>query len=734
MPLKKSTIVFFSTYPPRGCGIATFTQDLLSYSVKFFGSHIRCKVAALNPTSLDTYKYPKEVEWEIDQNNKKDYLKLAKDVNEDIDVSGVIIQHEYGIFGGSEGNKLLYFMESCKKSMLVTLHTVLPHPNPNMKAVTGKIIDLARIVVVLTQSSKEIIEKTYPKSIGKVFVIPHGIHPTAFANPEKFKEKLEFNNRTVLSTFGLLSSGKGIEYVIKALPDVIKKYPSILYLILGETHPVTRRREGEEYRIGLIKLVKKLHLEKYVKFYDRYLSLNDLFEFLKATDIYISTSTNPNQAVSGTLSYALGAGKPVISTEFAQAKEVVTPDIGRLVAIKDSKSITLALLDLLSDNKRLEEMSRNAYRKTRYMIWSNVADEYIHLLMESEIPVFKLDHLYRMTNEFGIFQFATKTTPNKAFGYTLDDNTRALILCSWILKKSYSKKLEDLINIYFNFVEKCFQKNGSFINYIDFKDKAPSKQNENEDLEDANARALWALSEIMTNEIISKKIKARAKKMFDLFLKKQIKFTHLRAKAFAIKSFALLAEKLPDYKKDLLIYVKEYADSLVSSLNKNTYESWIWFEDKITYSSGLLPESLLIAGAITKNSKYTDKAIISLKFLIGKTFSANIYRPIGQSNWYKYGEKRSNYDQQPEDPAAMILALIRAYKTTQNERYRYLAKKCFKWFLGNNTLILPIYDEKSGGCHDGLRPEGVNENEGAESLISYLMSRYVIKEATIYEN
>ena len=369
-----------STYPPRECGIATFTQDLLTFCAKFLGNNIQCKVAAFNQTALDTYKYPKEVLWQIDQNSKKSYLTLAKTICEDPNIKAIIIQHEYGIFGGIEGKKILYFMQRCRKPMLVTLHTILPSPSPVMKEVTESIVKRANMLVVLTERSKKLLGELYPESVGKVSVIPHGIHPTEFALQKKYKAQLELKKRTIITTFGLLSRGKGIEYVIKALPVVIKKYPSLLYLVLGETHPVIRRNEGEEYRIELIKLVKKLGLQNHVKFYDQYLSLPNLFTFLKATDIYISSSTNPNQAVSGTLSYALGAGRAVISTQFAQSKEIVTEDVGRLVPITNSSRLTESLLDLLSDKTRLEKMHMNAFNKTRNMLWSNVAEKYITLL------------------------------------------------------------------------------------------------------------------------------------------------------------------------------------------------------------------------------------------------------------------------------------------------------------------------------------------------------------------
>jgi glycosyltransferase involved in cell wall biosynthesis len=727
MSNNKPTIVYISTYPPRECGIATFTQDLFRYSRKALGPGFRLKVAALNLSPLDTHKYPSEVEWEIDQNNKNDYLKLARTVNTDINISGVILQHEYGIFGGVDGEKILYFMQYCKKPIIVTLHTALPAPSPKMKEVTGKIIELASNIIVLTKSSKEIIESVYPNSRSKIFIIPHGIHPTVFSSQKEFKAKLELKNHIVLSTFGLLSRGKGIEYVISALPQVIKKYPSIIYLILGETHPVIRREEGEKYRLELAQLVTKLGLQKHVKFYDQYLSLPDLLEFLQATDIYVSTSINPNQAVSGTLSYALGAGRAVISTEFAQAKEIITPETGRLVPIKNSPALTIALLDLLSDKEKLKTMAINAYDKTRTMLWSNVAKKYTNLLIRTIVPPVNLHHLYKMTDDTGLFQFAILSVPNKDFGYALDDNVRALIACSWLIEKKYNKKILSMINIYFEFMQRCQKKDGTFINYIGFDDKLPTNQNNTEDLEDTWSRAMWALSEIMKNQTLPPDIKKHAKNMFLLSLDKKPKLTHLRSKAFTIKSFILAAEVLPQHRELLLGLVKEYGDSLVNVLKENSLKSWFWFEKDLNYNNALLSESLILAGEYLKNAMYTDKGIQSLNFLISKTFSADMYIPIG-SRWYKNNEKRNQYDQQPEDPASMILSLVCAYESTHNEEYKNLAKKCFSWFLGNNSLNKPLYDERSGGCYDGLHPDRVNLNQGAESLVSYLMSNYAVSQ------
>lgn len=721
------TIVFLSTYPPRECGIATFTSDLLRSSQNFLGSGVVCKVAALNLSPLDTYKYPKEVQWKIDQNSTEDHINLADTINDDVNVTGVIIQHEYGIFGGQEGEILLSFMENCQKPMLVTLHTALPGPSPKMHEVTGKIIELATTIVVLTNSSKEIIEKLYTEATGKVFVIPHGIHKSTFSDPKDFKAKLELKNHTILTTFGLLSRGKGIEYALRALPEIIKIYPSVLYLILGETHPLIIRQEGEKYRLELVNIIKELDLEKYVKFYDQYFNVPDLLEFLKATDIYIATSTNPNQAVSGTLSYALGTGLAVISTEFAQAKEILTPDTGRLVPMNDSQALTKAILDLLSDEQRLEKMHKNAYKMTRPMLWDKVAAKYISLLERVTIPPLILNHLIQMTDDFGLFQFAALTSPNRDFGYTLDDNARALILCSWLIKKNHSPKLEQLIKIYLSFIKNCQLKDGSFINYMDHKDKLPTLQNTKEDLEDCQARALWALSEIMSNPTLAQGTRLDAKRMFLSNIASHPELSHLRSKAFTIKSYALALPTLPAKKEFLLEQIKTHAKSLTSALSENSIKSWRWFEKNLNYNNALLSESLLIAGKVSKNKKYTEKGLSSLEFLISKTFS-NTYMPIGHSDWYENNQKRSHYDQQPEDPASMILALARAYRYTGDKKYKVLANKCFTWFLGNNSLKKPLYDIKSGGSYDGLHPDRVNLNQGAESLVSYLMSNVMIRQ------
>jgi len=732
---KKPIIVFMGTYPPRECGIASFTKDLLQSSRKFLDKHISCKVAALNHTPLDHHVYPSEVQWEINQENAQEYKAFAETLNNDPLVTGVIVQHEYGIYGGKHGENILEFIEHCKKPILVTLHTVLPKPTPKMKEITSRIIKQSDIIVVLTENSRKILAKVYPFSMGKVYVIPHGIHNTDFSSTEKAKKRLKFTNSTILLTFGLLSRGKGIEYVIQALPEIIKSHPSVLYAIVGETHPAVRRKEGERYRLKLTKLILELGLTDHVKFYDQYLELDDLIEFLKATDIYISTSINPHQAVSGTLSYALGTGRAVISTAFAQAREIITPENGRLVPIKDPQAITVAVQDLLSDQDRLKTMHKNAYDSTRSMLWSNVAKEYSDLMKQLVLPPINVKSLAKMTDEFGLFQFATYDKPNKKFGYTLDDNARALVVCSQLIAQHLNQKgLMGFVTKYLAFIEHCQNADGTFINYIDHGSKEPSVQNTTEDLSEATARAMWALSEVMKNSELPSSVREKAKQLFLLSIAKVKNISYPRPQAFIIKAFVNIGSLLPSVREEIPLLIKQYTKSLADNLHEHSDSTWHWFEDLLAYNNGILCEGLLLGGAYLKNQTYIDLGISSLQFLIDHTFSKNMYIPIGNAHWYYRNGERSYFDQQPEDPASMILALFSAYKLTSYQSYKNLAHQCFSWYLGNNSIHVPLYTYETGGCYDGLEPDRVNLNQGAESLVSYLLARLALTEIDPHED
>lgn len=732
----KPIIVFLGTYPPRECGIATFTQDLLTGSQKILEDRAVCKVCAMNISTFDTYEYPPEVEWQMDQTSKKEHEAFARKLNNNGLIAGVMLQHEYGIYGGEYGQNILYFMRLCTKPIIVTFHTVLPDPDEKMKSITKEIITIAKGIVVLTESSKRILETVYPEAVGKVSVIPHGIHATPFSDSARYKTKLKLNKSFVLSTFGLLSRGKGIEYVIQSLPKIIKKHPNVKYLVLGETHPAVQREEGEKYRIELLKLVTKLKLNKYVKFYDQYFSVPTLLFFLKATDIYVSTSINPNQAVSGTLSYALGTGRAVVSTTFPQSKELINDQTGKLVPAMDPQAYSEAILSLMEDKHKLKDMNKFAYDTTRHMEWGNVAKDYMQLLsiysplirtIEPVLPPLKLNHLKRMTDDFGLFQFANVANPNKEFGYTLDDNARALIVCSWMAWYGFKGRVSSLVKIYLSFLEHCQDDQGTFINYVAYTDKKETTQNNKEDIEESNARALWALSEIMGNEELSLNLRKRARKMFLLALPHYQDVEHQRSKAFLIKALANVRKQF-DKKHNIIPLMKKYATELADSLDRNSTDTWHWFDSYLAYNNAILPESLFIAGNALKNDRFLTAGKVALEFLTDETFRDDFYFPIGHTDWYRKGQTRSAFDQQPEDPASMILALVSAYCITKNEEYRHMAYKCFTWFLGNNMLAISLYNYKTGGCYDGLHPDRVNQNQGAESLVSYLTARIAMLE------
>ncbi|MGI5840654.1 MAG: glycosyltransferase [Patescibacteria group bacterium] len=732
MPKKtdQTWIVYLSTFPPRECGIGTFTQDLTKAIDQTFAPRIKSRIIALNTSKSDVHAYPNKVFHQIDQTDPKSYEAAAEKINRMPQVKCVNLQHEYGIHGGVWGENILFFLNKIKKPTVITLHTVIPDPENKAKQVTVDLLGKVSAIVVLTSQAKDILVNTYGVSSDKIVVIPHGIHPVNFSLPVKHKTKLKLKGRTVLSTFGFVSRGKGIEYVIKALPQVVAKFPNVLYLIIGETHPVVRREEGESYRRELLQLVKDLDLTDNVRFYDRYLSLGEIIQFLEATDIYVSTSLNPNQTVSGTLSYALGTGRAVVSTAFSQAKETITSDIGRLVDIKNPESYTNAFLELLNDKEKRESMHFQAFSKTRNMLWSNVAISYMNLFSflvpeisseEKNLPEININHLRRLTDSYGLFQFAKLTAPDTSSGYTIDDNARALIAAAKIYQNTGDIPALHLVGTYLRFLQSCQIENGSFINYVAYEQKPNDRLNSNESMDDANGRTVWALSTIITLSRLPKNYKKTAAKLLTEWLEKGNSVASLRSNAFIIKGLSQLkpSHNIPHYKEQ----IQKSAEFIKRTYEKKSSPDWPWFEHTLTYANGVLPEAMYLAYKATKNKQYLNIANESLNFLINNTFQGPIYVPIGQNGWYKKGNSRQYFDQQPEDVAAMVQSLKTAYQITKRQKYRNLMNKTFYWFLGNNLLGKLVYDKKSGGSHDALTPIGVNLHQGAESTVSYLISR-----------
>jgi glycosyltransferase involved in cell wall biosynthesis len=724
---KDSKICFLSNFPPKECGIATFTQDLITSLNKKFNPKVKSRVIALNEES-SIYNYDSRVIMQMNKDYLEDYINMAKKINRSDKIKLVCIQHEFGIFGGEYGSYIIPFLETIEKPVVVTFHSVLPEPNNLRKNVVKFICDKSAAVIVMAESAVDILNRDYGVSRNKVHVILHGIPDTPMKPAEPLKKKLRLENKIVLSTFGLLSRGKGIEYMIKALPYLVKKYPNILYVIIGETHPVIRKREGEEYRNYLVDLVKKLKLQDNVKFYNKYLDLNEIIEYLLATDIYICTNLEKNQIVSGTLSYALGCGKAVVSTPNIYAEEVLSNDRGVLAEFQNPKSFADGIDKLLSDEKWKKRIEQNAYAFGRSMIWSNVASSYLHLFNKvvklreettEKYPKIKLNHLKNLTDEIGCIQFSKLSTPDSSSGYTVDDNARALIV-STIHDRLYNSEIsKELSSTYLNFLERVHDEEGKF-NDMTYEDNKLIRTSE-----DAIGRTLWALGHFINNSNNEEHI-SKAKIMFDKSHPHIQEDSSPRAKAFSIIGLYHYYKKYNN--EAILSKIKQLVDTLVESYKKESTEEWNWFESYLTYSNSKLPEVLFLAYNLTKNPEYLEIAEKTLKFLTNLVFFKDELSPIGQNGWYNRNGIRSFFDQQPIDASSMVQTYLTAYAITNNDNYYNNAVLAFNWFLGKNHLKQMIYNDVTGGCHDGLSKSSINLNQGAESTIEYLISRLMLEE------
>jgi glycosyltransferase involved in cell wall biosynthesis len=728
-------IVCLATFPPRQCGIATFTADLTNAIDQMFGPSVKSKIVAMNLTELSHFPYPDKVILQISQPREEDYINAANKLNQLKEVKLVSIQHEFGIFGGECGSHLLLFLKKLQKPIVITFHSIVPAPDEKMRNIVQTIMKYSKGIIVMTHSSKEILKNDYGLDPDRIQVIPHGIHHVPYRTSEHAKSVLGFSDKLILSTFGFLSPGKGVEYVIEALPKVVEKFPNARFLIAGVTHPVVLGQEGETYRKFLTKKVHQLGLSNYVSFYNTYFDTNKLLQFLEATDVYLSTSLDSNQAVSGTLSYALGSGRPVISTAFAQAKQDITKEVGILVDFKNPQAFTDAIIKLISNNELCLQMGKNAYFRTRHMTWENVAHSYMKYfsqftpeltLGQRKLPLIKLEHLVKLTDNFGIIQFAKLIEPDFSSGYTLDDNARALIAAVLHYKKFGALSALKLASIYLNFLYLVAKPDGYFNNYVNSNRAIDKQRNIQEHSEDSSARALYALALVSITKQIPKRFRKQAHSLFEQSFQKNVVFSSPRAIAFYIKALHCLLSKWKEPKT--LSVLRSCCEQLIILYEKSQSLDWEWFEHYLTYSNAILPEALILGYKITGERRYLEVSEKTLNFLIEHTFKDNIYIPIGQSGWFSKGGVRQYFDQQPEDTTATVEALNVMFQITNKKHYKELANIAFNWFLGDNVLGQVVYDRTTGGCYDGIGEKFINLNQGAESTISYLFARLSFEE------
>lgn len=723
-----SKILFLSTFPPKECGIATFTRDLVTAMNKRFNPVLKSRVVALNEDS-DFYNYDRRVVVQMNKNDINDYEVTAEKLNRSQNIKLVCVQHEFGLFGGNYGSYLIKFLENIKKPVVVAFHSVLPNPDKDRENTVRAIASRSNAIIVMANSAVDILTKDYNINRSKIHVVHHGIPNVPLYPNDSYKKKLKLSSRIVLSTFGLLSKGKGIEYMIKALPYLVKKYPNIIYLVIGETHPVVRRNEGEAYRNELISLVSELGLSKHVKFYNKYLTLGEIMQHLLATDIYICTNLDRNQIVSGTLSYAMGCGRAIVSTSSAYAKEILTDEKGILVEFENPKSYAEAIDRFLSDDRYRYELGKRAYTFSRSMLWQSAAARYLNVFnkvveLRDEItkkyPPISLKHLIKLTDDFGCVQFSRDTIPDKSSGYTLDDNSRALIATALHHSMFKSKRLLRLIQTYLSFLENAQEENGNFQNNF-----YNTEETLNSHSKDAFGRAVWALGYVI-NKLNDPSIADRAQKMLEKALQRIDDLDSLRSKSFALSGLFYYYKKSGN--DEILLRVKRLADSLANAYEENSSEGWHWFEKKLTYSNSKLPEALFFAYDLIKDERYLWVAETSLNFLSDVVFIDDNLVPIGQEGWYSKNGKRAFFDQQPIDASSMVQTCLSAYQITGDRDYYERAVLAFNWFLGRNYLKQMVYNESTGGCYDGLSKDTLNLNQGAESTISYLIARLRLEE------
>ncbi|MGA8211979.1 MAG: glycosyltransferase family 4 protein [Candidatus Sulfotelmatobacter sp.] len=753
-PSLPSRIAVIGNYLPRQCGIATFTTDLCSALSAEYGN-ARLLALPVNDTE-EGYDYPARVRWSLAQDNLTSYQEAAEFLNfNNIDM--VCLQHEYGIFGGEAGSHILHLLRRLKMPLVTTLHTVLREPDPNQLMVMEEIAELSDRLIVMSQLSSQFLQEIFKIPCSKIDMVPHGVPDLPFLDPNFYKDKLGVEGKAVLLTFGLLSPNKGIENVIRALPQILSRHKNVVYIVAGATHPHILRREGEKYRASLQALAKEVGVESEVMFHNRFASPEEMAEFIGAADIYITPYRHEAQVVSGTLAYALGAGKAIISTPYWHAIELLDDRRGALVPFQNPDAIAQKTIELLDTPAIRHAMRKRAYLFAREMIWKRVAQGYMKSFsrvrsdrMENprvqfsaraipkdlnRLPDLKLDHVNALTDDTGMLQHAIFTVPNRGEGHTTDDNARALIFTVMLERVGKDQLEEDQLekderekrNLpvanfparYLSFLEHGFNPaTGRFRNFLGYD----RRWNEAAGSEDCHGRAVWALGTVLGRSR-DHGLRCAAGRLFELSLPAVVEFYSPRACAYTLLG---IQEYLASYPGDR--DAQKIRSVLVGRLLA-MYESirrpdWKWFENVLAYGNARLPQAMLLVGSACSDDRMVSAGLEALDWLTEtqRSETNGHFVPIGSQGFYRQGGDKARFDQQPLEAAGAVSACLQAYGMTGDSRWRTEAWSAFNWFLGDNDLQVPVYDSMTGGCRDGLHPDRANENQGAESTLSFLMA------------
>jgi glycosyltransferase involved in cell wall biosynthesis len=730
-------IAFIGNYLPRKCGIATFTGDLRN-AVQAAMPGGSCPVVSVSDRA-EGYDYPEDVRFEIAEQAPDDYVRAAEYLN-CLNVDVVSLQHEFGIYGGPSGSYVLNLLRRLRMPVVTTLHTILKQPTPEQRRVMQELTSLSSRLVTMSEVGRAILKETYGVPDRKIALIPHGIPDMPFADPNFFKDQYSVEGRRVLLTFGLLSPNKGIEHVIQALPQIVAEFPDVVYIVLGATHPNLVRDQGEAYREGLKALADRLGVGEHVRFFDQFVELEELKRFLGAADIYVTPYLNAAQITSGTLAYAFGCGKAVVSTPYWHAQELLADGRGVLVPFADAPAIAKEILGLLHDESRRHAMRKRAYLAGREMVWSKVAERYLEAFelarksrserqlkvvprrtadsRELSLPELGFEHLKRMSDSTGILQHARFTLPNYAEGYCIDDNARALMLTVELETRGVGgEEIAALGTRYASFVDYAFNtETNRFRNFMSYD----RRWLEEAGSEDSQGRALWALGACV-GRTQRRELRIWAADLFMRALPAISQTTSPRAWAFALLGIREYLRRLRGDRSAARIQAELLA-RLVALYEQVKTPEWHWFEDVASYDNARLAQAVLMsAGQGPEFARAREVGLESLAWLVqAQRAERGYFRPIGSNGFYRRGEPRARFDQQPLEAHATVSACAEAFRLTGDRAWLEEARRAFGWFLGQNDLDLSIYNPDSGGCRDGLHVDRVNLNEGAESTLAFL--------------
>ena len=744
-------IAVVGNYLPRRCGIATFTTDLCDALHAEYGT---TELLALPVNdSEEGYDYPARVRFELSEDNLASYRQAADFLNfSNVDL--VCLQHEYGIFGGRAGGHILELLRRLRMPFVTTLHTVLREPTPDQRAVMEEIATLSDRLIVMSQQSVEILQEVFHVPAEKIDLIPHGIPDLPFTDPSFYKDGFGTEGKEVLLTFGLLSPNKGIENVIKALPQILARHSNVVYMVSGVTHPHILRREGDKYRQSLQSLAKELGVEASVIFRNRFVSPQEMVELIGAADIYITPYKHKAQVVSGTLAYALSAGKAIISTPYLHAVELLDDERGALVPFDDPEAIAAKTVELLDNATARHAMRKRAYLYGRDMVWSRVAQKYMKSFERiynerlrnpratfsarnteknlDRLPAIKLDHLYRMTDHTGMVEHAVFVVPNYPEGYSTDDNARALIVTTLLEEIGIHAPANsaDLASRYLAFLWHAYDPaTKRFRNSLTYE----CQWHETEHSEDSHGRALWGLGTVLGRSE-NAGLRGAAGRMFELGVPAAVEFKSPRACAFALLGVQEYLDSFPG-DRAALSASDALANRLLSSYRSHRTEDWKWFENGLSYSNARLPQALMRAGVRAGNEEMISAGLEALDWLVAQQRCEvkGHFVPIGSQGFYSKTTEKARFDQQPVEACAAVSACLQAYRATGKGRWRKEAWSAFNWFLGDNDLQIALYDPVTGGCRDGLHPDRANENQGAESTLSFLMALLEMRQVEEYD-